>query len=103
MLHVDGEMGSEELQDRYADLRHKLSIPGDPPITVVAADWQDDFLPRLDTPAGQAFIEPYVESADFIILDNRSCLFDPEGEKDPPRGSPRRTICCRSVDVARPS
>ena len=29
VLHIDGEMGSEELQDRYADLRHKLSIPGD--------------------------------------------------------------------------
>ena len=82
-LHIDGEMGSEELQDRYADLRQKLSITGDLPITIIAADWQEDFLPRLDTPAGQAFIEPYVALADFIILDNRSCLFDPEGEKDP--------------------
>lgn len=88
VLHIDGEMGAEELQDRYADLRHRLSIVGDLPITIVAADWQEDFLPRLDTSAGQAFIEPYVEAADFVILDNRSCLFDPEGEKDPTAWQP---------------
>lgn len=48
----------------------------------MAADWQDEYLPRLDTIEGQRFIEPYIAQADLVILDNRSCLFDPEGEKD---------------------
>lgn len=49
---------------------------------MIGADWQDDYSPRLDTEEGQALVEPFVEAADLIILDNRSCLFDPEGEKD---------------------
>src|SRR6185295_5195824 len=43
---------------------------------------------RLDTEEGQQFIEPVVDAADLVILDNRSCLFDPEGEKDPTAWQP---------------
>jgi len=50
---------------------------------VLAADWQQNFLPRLDTHAGQLALEPFIEQAELVMLDNRSCLFDPEGEKDP--------------------
>ncbi len=89
MLDVDGEMASEEIQDRYALLSERLSIPLDTSrLTVVAADWQEQFLPRLDTEEGQRAIEPFIETADLIILDNRSCLFDPEGEKDPTAWQP---------------
>jgi putative DNA primase/helicase len=54
----------------------------------VAADWQDEFLPRLDTVCGREAIEPFVEPADLIIIDNRSSLFDPEAEKDPTAWQP---------------
>ena len=57
-------------------------------LLIVAADWQHEYLPRMDTPEGQSSIEPLVENADVIIFDNRSCLFDPEGEKDPTAWQP---------------
>jgi putative DNA primase/helicase len=49
---------------------------------VVGADWQEDYLPRVDTVEGQALLEPFVQRADLVIFDNRSCLLDVEGEKD---------------------
>jgi putative DNA primase/helicase len=82
VLIVDGEMASEEIQQRLLELCRWLSMPLDVALTVIASDWQDDFLPRVDSPDGQAALEPFVSAADLIILDNRSCLFDSEGEKD---------------------
>lgn len=83
VLFVDGEMSAEELQDRLRRLCTLMRV--DPPanLVTIGADWQDRFLPRLDTSEGQALLEPFVSEADLVILDNRSCLFDPEGEKDP--------------------
>ena len=49
---------------------------------VVAADWQPEYLHRLDETSGQEALAPFLAEADLVILDNRSCLFDPEGEKD---------------------
>jgi hypothetical protein len=83
VLDIDGEMASPEIQERYAALGERLGLPATPNLTIVAADWQEQFLPRLDTPEGQAAVEPFVENADLVFLDNRSCLFDPESEKDP--------------------
>lgn len=88
VLHIDGEMASRDLQDRFVGLADRLRMVLPPTLTVIAADWQDGFLPRLDTDAGQAVVEPFVSEADFVILDNRSCLFDPEGEKDPTAWQP---------------
>lgn len=66
-----------------------LKVPPTDRVTVIGYDWHlDDPLPRLDTPEGQAAIEPLVEVHDVIILDNRSCLFDPLGEKDPEAWQP---------------
>jgi hypothetical protein len=101
VLYIDGEMGREEIQERFDHLAIILS-QGDDVLTrgrlfeqlhngnlvVLGADWQEEYLPRLDTPEGQAAIEPYVDPADLIFLDNRSCLFDPEGEKDPTAWQP---------------
>ena len=39
---------------------------------IVAADWQEGFIPRLDTPEGQAALEPFVDNADLIFFDNLS-------------------------------
>jgi hypothetical protein len=83
VLYVDGEMASREIQDRFDLLRDRLRIARSAALTIVAADWQEQFLARLDTVAGQAALESFVDVADLIVLDNRSCLFDPEGEKDP--------------------
>jgi putative DNA primase/helicase len=88
VLYVDGEMASLEIQERAAMLCDRLQIPSSATLTTVAADWQEGFLSRLDTEAGQEAIEPHVASADLIIIDNRSCLFDPDGEKDPSAWQP---------------
>lgn len=82
VLYVDGEMASGEIQERFALLCDRLRIPAPPTLTVVAADWQPEYLQRLDETSGQEALAPLVAKADLIILDNRSCLFDPEGEKD---------------------
>jgi hypothetical protein len=66
----------------------RTSIPLTDHLVLVAADWQTDFLPRIDTPEGQEAIERFVAPADVVIFDNRSCLFDSEGEKDPSAWQP---------------
>jgi hypothetical protein len=83
VLRIDGEMAAEELQSRQGQLTFALNIQNTDNLTIVAADWQDGFLPRLDTPEGQAAVEPFVAASDLIVIDNRSTLFDPEAEKDP--------------------
>jgi AAA domain len=90
VLIIDGEMSSGELQERSANLCRMLNVPDATTgaLTIIAADWQDEFLPRLDTPEGQEAVEPFVEQAHLIIADNRSCLFDSEGEKDPTAWQP---------------
>lgn len=88
VLYIDGEMAGEDIRDRGVMLADRLHLPTSPRLVVVAADWQRDFLPRLDTADGQAAIEPLVEWAEVVIMDNRSCLFDPEGEKDPSAWQP---------------
>jgi len=49
VLLTDGEMASTEIQERFALLRERLQITHrGVPLTIVAADWQGAFLPRLD-------------------------------------------------------
>ena len=88
VLYIDGEMDGAELQVRFNQLYSMLNV--DPPstLTIVGADWQDKFLPRLDTEDGQSKVEPFVRDADLIILDSRSTLLDPEGEMDPAAWQP---------------
>lgn len=96
VLIIDGEMASQDLKDRICGtLAFALNVKDTDNLTIVGADWQDDYLPRLDTPEGQASVEPLVEAADLIIIDNRSTLFDPRARTTPSRGSRRRTGCSR--------
>lgn len=94
VLYVDGEMASEDVQTRLRLLCEMLRVPrqlgigAERRLTIVGADWQEEYLPRLDTLEGQRAIETFVEPADLILLDNRSSLFDPEGEKDPTAWQP---------------
>ena len=83
VLEIDGEMDSREIQERDRVLGDALNVLPTDNLVTIAADWQDEYLPRLDTVAGQELVEPFVADANLVILDNRSCLFDPESEKDP--------------------
>lgn len=84
VLYIDGEMAYEDLKSRCEQLKRLLNLDGsvDNNLVLIAADRQDEPLPLLDTAEGQTLVEPFVEWADVVILDNRSCLFDSEGEKD---------------------
>lgn len=88
VLFVDGEMSSEELQGRFRHLCAALKVKSAPGLVLLGADWQAGYLPRLDTSEGQMLLEPFVAEADLIFIDNRSCLFDPEGESDPAAWQP---------------
>lgn len=88
VLCIDGEMASEELQTRQGELGKALNVLDTDNLVTLASDWQDGYMPRLDTAEGQAAVEPYVANADLVIIDNRSALFDPEGEKDPTAWQP---------------
>lgn len=83
VLFIDGEMSSFEIQTRFKMLAKHLGVTGDIPIRIIARDWQAGVMPRVDTPEGKKAFKEEIEWADVIFYDNRSCLFDPEGEKDP--------------------
>lgn len=93
VLYIDGEMARQDIVDRVVLLARVLNIDLTPSdllsnLTIVAADWQSDPMPRIDTVEGKLAVAPFVQDADVIIIDNRSCLFDPEGEKDPTAWQP---------------
>jgi putative DNA primase/helicase len=88
VLYVDGEMARQDIQERYQMLCERTGFAMTERLVIVAADWQPEYLPRVDTPHGQTALEPFVDPAELIILDNRSCLLDPEGEKDPTAWQP---------------
>jgi AAA domain len=92
VLYIDGEMVSDDVKQRFVNLCEKLRLPFSENLTIVARDWQEFFMPRLDTLEGKALIEPFIAPADLIIFDNRSCLFDPEGEKDPAAWQPAQDL-----------
>jgi hypothetical protein len=84
VLYIDGEMSADEIKSRDALLAKASSLSTlRPTLLTIAADWQDDPMPRLDTEEGQQAIDPFVEWADVVIVDNRSCLFSAAGERDP--------------------
>jgi hypothetical protein len=93
VLYIDGEMARQDIVDRVVLLAKALEIDLKPSdlfsnLTIVAADWQADPMPRVDTPEMQAALKSLIDEHDVVIIDNRSCLFDPEGEKDPSAWQP---------------
>lgn len=84
VLVIDGEMAARDIQERDALLAQHIDRDSTEMLLVtVAADWQEGPMPRLDSPEGQAAIEPFIEWADVVIVDNRACLFTAAGERDP--------------------
>lgn len=82
VLVIDGELPSSMIRERFMEEGRRMGIESCPALTVVGADWQADPLPRLDTPEGMAAVEPLLEGKSLVVLDNASCLLDPESEKD---------------------
>jgi putative DNA primase/helicase len=80
---IDGEMPGPLVRQRFLGLADSMGVKAGSNLRILAADWQTDYLPRLDTVEGARFVEPVIADAEVVILDGRSCLFDPESETDP--------------------
>ena len=77
---VDGEMASQDIKDRYALLAGHLGISAASSLQIVAADWQEaSSLASIRQRGKPPLSRPWTTRIDFF--DNRSCLFDPEGEE----------------------
>lgn len=77
VLYIDGEMPAIALQERLSNIvrRNKGTTPkNDDYFQILASDMQEQGIPYLDTSEGQAIIQPYVQNAEVIILDNLSTL-----------------------------
>jgi hypothetical protein len=77
VLYIDGEMPAIALQERLSNIvkRNKGTTPAnDDYFQILASDTQDLGIPFLDTIEGQVAIQPFVDKADVIILDNLSTL-----------------------------
>jgi hypothetical protein len=95
VLYIDGEMARQDIVDRVRLIAETLGIDlrrqddllsGN--LVIIAADWQDDPLPRVDSIECQTALAAFIDQAAVVFIDNRSCLMDPEGEKDPAAWQP---------------
>jgi putative DNA primase/helicase len=77
VLYIDGEMPLATLQQRLANIATgatDIEQLAGRNLLILAADYFDEGLPNLATPAGQAAIEPLLEGVALIVIDNISTL-----------------------------
>lgn len=74
--YIDGEMPAISMQERLRSLfQGSGPIPPETSLRFLLADMQDDPIPDLGTPHGQAALErDWGEQPDLLVLDNLSCL-----------------------------
>jgi hypothetical protein len=76
VVYIDGEMPAATMQERLALLcaGTDTGIPDPSFLKLLTPDLQADPMPDLSTRNGQLQIEPYIQDADLVILDNLSTL-----------------------------
>lgn len=76
VLYIDGEMPARTIQERLASI--VMGYDKEPPnpsyLRILTPDLQDMAMPNLAGQEGQEAIQPLVDVADFIIVDNLACL-----------------------------
>ncbi|MBB57243.1 MAG: RNA polymerase subunit sigma-70 [Rhodospirillaceae bacterium] len=76
VVYIDGEMPAEAMQGRLAQIVKSSST--EPPdasyFRLITPDLQDCTMPDLSTPEGQAEIEPHIQGASLVVVDNLSTL-----------------------------
>jgi putative DNA primase/helicase len=84
VLYVDGEMPTELMQHRCAEIVAGMDIDTPAPdyFRLISGDMQDNAIPSLSTPEGQSLIEEKLDDAELLILDNVSCLINEGREND---------------------
>jgi KaiC/GvpD/RAD55 family RecA-like ATPase len=86
VLYLDGEMAVFEMQARAHQLAHRIRESIDhhyAPLRIVTPDLATRGIPKIDTIEGRDAVLAYAESAPnlgLVILDNLSCLTDPEDD-----------------------
>ncbi len=76
VLYIDGEMPLAAIQERVATIVNNLNCDFDKDnFHIITPDVQEDgLIPNLATEEGQAIIKPFVDSVDFIVIDNLATL-----------------------------
>jgi putative DNA primase/helicase len=75
VLYIDGEMPAILMQERLKVIVKTSGAIAQPDyFQILTPDMQELGMPDLSTPEGQARYEPYIENAEFIIIDNISTL-----------------------------
>lgn len=85
VLYIDGEMAQKSMQDRLKQLicMSDNEYDGDLDLfQLLTPDHQPSGIPDLSTKLGRNAIDHFVQKAEFIVLDNISCLFRSGGEND---------------------
>ncbi len=85
VLYIDGEMAQKSMQNRLKQLIcmfNEVYNPDADLFQLLTPDHQPLGMPDLATQAGRDSIEPFIQKADFIVIDNISCLFRTGGEND---------------------
>lgn len=82
VLYIDGEMASADLQKRLKILDNgRRALPSPKYFTLVTRDLQENYsIPALDTDYGQDAVDPLVEAADLVVVDNLSTLMGYAGD-----------------------
>jgi hypothetical protein len=83
VLYIDGEMPASTIQDRLAVIeKRKQPNPAMIEPLIITPDLQNEIMPNLSDIEGQEQVEPYVEQADLIVVDNISTLCGSGKEND---------------------
>lgn len=83
VLYVDGEMSARDMQDRLRKICNGMGVTLEQGyFQLVTPDRQSGAMPNLATPEGQSAIDCLVSVADFVVIDNLSCLCRVEDEND---------------------
>lgn len=86
VLYIDGELPAYMLQQRIRELRDPIEplITQTPrPMHIITPDLQPDGIPKIDTEEGRLAllqIASGMEDLSLVILDNLSCLTNPEDD-----------------------
>lgn len=82
VLYIDGELQAFTLQERLRELTK--DIPGSIPFSLLTPDLQplNVIMPDISTREGQKALNPFIEAAEFIVVDNLSCLARSGNEND---------------------
>jgi putative DNA primase/helicase len=74
-LYVDGEMPAPAMQERLAGIVQSFDAEAAPEaLRLITPDLQEEGIPDLSTPEGQAQIDHLIGDARLLILDNLSTL-----------------------------